>query len=111
MNKDEVDKFCKEYYGYTIDESDKDIGYWMNKHYELQQENNQFKLQLENRTKQYDEMWNKACIIDELRSWLEDWIENEEYCYLATTLKDRCRKDVYKDVLSKLNELEGGKNE
>lgn len=48
---------------------------------------------------------------DELRSWLEGWIENEEYCYLATTPKDRCRKDIYQDVLSKLNEIESGKNE
>lgn len=58
--------------------------------YALQQENNQLKEQ-----------------IQELRSWLESWIENEEYCYLATTPKDRCRKDVYQDVLSKLNKLEG----
>ena len=72
----------------------------------LQQENNQLK---ENNLAMQEEMcrtWEKLNIIKELRSWLESWIENEEYCYLATTPKDRCRKDVYQDVLSKLNELE-----
>lgn len=39
MNKEEVDKFCKEYYGFTLEDADGSIGYWMGKYQELQQEN------------------------------------------------------------------------
>ena len=39
MNKEEVDKFCKEYYGFTLEDADGSIGYWMGKYQELEQEN------------------------------------------------------------------------
>ena len=38
-NKEEVNLFCKNYYGYTMEEANKDIGYWMEKNYELKKEN------------------------------------------------------------------------
>ena len=43
MNKEEVDKFCKEYYGFTLEDADGSIGYWMGKYQELEQENKELK--------------------------------------------------------------------
>ena len=43
MNKEEVDKFCKEYYGFTLEDADGSIGYWMGKYQELEQENEKLK--------------------------------------------------------------------
>lgn len=45
--KEEVDKWCKDYYGFTVDEADEYIGYWMDKHYQLQQENQLLKDRIE----------------------------------------------------------------
>lgn len=42
--------------------------------------------------------------------WLEQNIENEEYCYLAQNPGERCRKDVFEEVLSKYKEIVGGSN-
>lgn len=56
---------------------------------ELQQENEQLK-----------DNWNK------LKKFLEEWKENEEYCYLASSPIDRCRKDIYGEILDKMQELE-----
>ena len=39
MNKEEIDKFCREYYGFTLEDADGSIGYWMGKYQELEQEN------------------------------------------------------------------------
>lgn len=44
---------------------------------------------------------------DELKEYLEEWKENEEYCYLASSPIDRCRKDIYGEVLDKMQELQG----
>lgn len=44
--------------------------------------------------------WNK------LKKFLEEWKENEEYCYLASSPIDRCRKDIYGEILDKMQELE-----
>lgn len=46
--------------------------------------------------------WNK------LKKFLEEWKENEEYCYLASSPIDRCRKDIYGEILDKMQELEQG---
>lgn len=46
--------------------------------------------------------WNK------LKEFLEDWKENEKYCYLASSPIDRCRKDIYGEILDKMQELEQG---
>lgn len=48
----------------------------------------------------YKENWNK------LKKFLEEWKENEEYCYLASSPIDRCRKDIYGEVLDKMQEIE-----
>ena len=47
----------------------------------------------------------------EFIEWLEQNIENEEYCYLAQNPSERCRKDVFEEVLSKYKELIGVKDE
>jgi hypothetical protein len=59
-----------------------------------------FSLKQEN--KQLKDNWNK------LKKFLEEWKENEEYCYLATSPIDRCRKDIYGEILDKMQELEQG---
>lgn len=52
--------------------------------------------------KQLETNWNK------LNEWLENTLENEKYCYLSENPEDRCRYDVFKEVLSKMQELERG---
>lgn len=47
----------------------------------------------------------------EFIEWLEQNIENEEYCYLAQNPSERCRKDVFEEVLSKYKEIIGGNDE
>lgn len=44
-------------------------------------------------------------VINELENWLMSSLTNEEFCYLAENYKDRCRYDVYNEVLDKLKEL------
>lgn len=44
-------------------------------------------------------------IINELENWLMSSLTNEEFCYLAENYKDRCRYDVYNEVLDKLKKL------
>lgn len=56
------------------------------------------KLQLQNN-------WN------ELKKWLESWLENDKHCYLAENPIDKCRCEVYKELLNKMQELEQGKDE
>ena len=46
----------------------------------------------------------------EFIEWLEQNIENEEYCYLAQNPNERCRKDVFEETLSKYKEIVGGSN-
>lgn len=52
--------------------------------------------------KNYKDNWNK------LKNFLEECKENEEYCYLASSPIDRCRKDIYGEILDKMQELEKG---
>nr|DAH93486.1 MAG TPA: hypothetical protein [Caudoviricetes sp.] len=47
----------------------------------------------------------------EFINYLESWKENEEYCYLASNPIDRCRKDIYKEVLQKYKEIIGVSDE
>ena len=47
----------------------------------------------------------------EFIEWLEQNIENEEYCYLAQNPGERCRKDVFEEVLSKYKEIVGGSDD
>lgn len=62
---------------------------------------NQIKLIMQE-NKQLKDNWNK------LKEFLEDWKENEKYCYLASSPIDRCRKDIYGEILDKMQELEQG---
>ena len=51
-------------------------------------------------------------IINELEKWCLSWKENDKYCYLASNDKDKCRYDIWEEVLDKLQELKGdGSNE
>lgn len=65
---------------------------------------NAMKKMLEENKKLKDN-WNK------LKKFLEEWKENEEYCYLASSPIDRCRKDIYGEVLDKMQELERSDNQ
>ena len=100
----------------------KDIEYYKNKNQRLQQENEESKKQLSNdhqikmkRLQQQNrklkqqlsnshQMKNQQ---KEFIEWLEQNIENEEYCYLAQNPNERCRKDVFEEALSKYKEIVG----
>lgn len=57
---------------------------------------------LKEKNEQLKDNWNK------LKKFLEEWKENEEYCYLASSPIDRCRKDIYGEILDKMQELKQG---
>ena len=44
---------------------------------------------------------------NELEQWCLSQKENDKYCYLASNIKDRCRYDIWGEVLDKLKELKG----
>lgn len=44
----------------------------------------------------------------EFIKYLETWKENEEYCYLSSSPIDRCRKDIYEEILQKYKSIIGG---
>lgn len=48
---------------------------------------------------------------EELKKWVNSYIENEEYCYLSDNPRDLGRKDVFEEVLNKMKELEEAKDE
>ena len=48
---------------------------------------------------------------NELKKWLESWLENDKHCYLAENPIDKCRCEVYKELLNKMQELEQVKDE
>lgn len=50
-------------------------------------------------------------IINELEKWYLSQKENDKYCYLASNDKDKCRYDIWEEVLNKLQELKGEDNE
>lgn len=57
---------------------------------------------LQQKNKQLKDNWNK------LKEYLKAWEKNEKYCYLANSPIDRCRKDIYGEILDKMQELEQG---
>ena len=90
--------------------------------FDLIRENQELKKQLETIGKKYEfEAKNRDKVYKMLRrkdgqqkefiEWLEQNIENEEYCYLAQNPSERCRKDVFEEVLSKYKEIIGVKDE
>ena len=86
---------------------------------QLLEENQELKKKLEQCSAVADTNSELADSIDEhykkqqkeFIEWLEQNIENEEYCYLAQNPSERCRKDVFEEVLSKYKEIVGGENE
>ena len=54
-----------------------------------------------------DEIKRLNNIINELEKWCLSWKENDKYCYLASNDKDKCRYDIWEEVLDKLQELKG----
>ena len=88
---------------------------------ELLEENQELKKQYCERTdcsgrikdsKQYDSLVQRVDNQQkEFIEWLEQNIENEEYCYLAQNPGERCRKDVFEEALSKYKEIIGVKDE
>ena len=86
---------------------------------QLLEENQELKKKLEQCSAVADTNSELADSIDEhykkqqkeFIEWLEQNIENEEYCYLAQNPSERCRKDVFEEVLSKYKEIVGGNND
>ena len=66
-------------------------------------ENGRF-MQIEIYEKEIERLNN---IINELEEWCLSWKENDKYCYLASNDKDKCRYDIWEEVLDKLQELKG----
>lgn len=91
--KDENEKLKEE-----ITNLSKDVDMWNSKYNDMFDENRMLKKQVEDLLTQQKEFIN----------YLETWKENEEYCYLASNPIDRCRKDIYKEVLQKYKEIIGG---
>lgn len=54
-----------------------------------------------------EEVYRLNSIINELEKWCLSWKENDKYCYLASNDKDKCRYDIWEEVLDKLQELKG----
>lgn len=106
MNSNDFDKFCIQHC--------KDIE-------ELLEENQELKKQLkpdyytkglEGTLKEYQEIMTKFYTQQkEFIKYLEDGIENEKYCYLASSPIDRCRKDIYEEILQKYKEIIGVSDE
>lgn len=78
VNKEEVNLFCKNYYGYTMEEANKDIGYWMEKNYELKKENKELHNKIDKiksfiitNKPVYIDQKGKPCIIDVTNDLLE----------------------------------------
>ena len=69
-------------------------------------EENYKKLELKLKLQEY-EIERLNSIINELEKWCLSWKENDKYCYLASNDKDKCRYDIWEEVLDKLQELKG----
>ena len=57
--------------------------------------------QLQQENKQLKNNW------DELRKHIKDWKKNEEYCSLANIPIYKYKKNIYGEILDKMQELEG----
>lgn len=84
--------------------------------YDLKEENQALKKQLENKYEKVGTLTGELLYEENTKlinqqkafiNYLESWKENEEYCYLASNPIDRCRKDIYKEVLQKYKEIIG----
>ena len=88
MNKEQLNQLVKEYYGFTIDEIDNDIGYWSNRFTEER-----------DKRKQLQTNWN------ELKKWLEE-LQQEEFDINGFT--GVCTEIRLDCILDKMTELERG---
>ena len=119
-------KFERDMLQYIVDngevqEEDKEFIDMAHRNTELLEENQELKKQYCERTdcsgrikdsKQYDSLVQRVDNQQkEFIEWLEQNIENEEYCYLAQNPGERCRKDVFEEALSKYKEIIGVKDE
>lgn len=101
----------------------KDVDMWNSKYNDMFDENKELKKQLEEINnfikkcgfKNIQQVALNYCGLlkqqKEFINYLESWKENEEYCYLASNPIDRCRKDIYKEVLQKYKEIIGVSDE
>ena len=71
---------------------------------------NPFDLYYENKEKE-KEIERLNNIINELEKWCLSWKENDKFCYLSSNDKDKCRYDIWGEVLDKLKELKGADKE
>ena len=67
------------------------------KYCEALKENKELKIQLHNRTMQYDKAWDKGCLVDVIKNWLEKMLDD------TTNFTELI---IYEKVLSKIEELE-----
>lgn len=104
MNKEEIDKWLDNEYGVSYT-SLEEIHDW------LVDENMKKDKEIERLQEELDKTrlseLNKEYIINELEKWCLSWKENDKYCYLASNDKDKCRYDIWEEVLEKLQELKG----
>lgn len=114
MLQDVVDKM-------EVSKEDKRFIDMTHRNTELLEENRKLEEQLEVGEQQYNDLVEEKEELQEQLSnshqinaqqkefieWLEQNIENEEYCYLASNPGERCRKDVFEEVLSKYKEIIG----
>ena len=85
-------------------------------HNKLKEENQTLKKQLENKYEKVGTLTGELLYEENTKlinqqkafiNYLESWKENEEYCYLASNPIDRCRKDIYEEVLQKYKSIIG----
>lgn len=100
MTKDRIISLLKDTLEYA-EEKDKEIE-------RLTKQNKALNEMYELTKKEYIRLNN---IINELENWLISWIENEQYCFMANNPKDRCRREIYEEVLHHFKELKGSDKE
>ena len=100
--------------------SEEEYDYAVTEKIALKKENQELKKQLEKKYEKvgtltgellYEENTKLINQQKEFIEWLKQNIENEEYCYLSQNPSERCRKDVFEEVLSKHKEIIGVKDE
>lgn len=96
--------YCNEKARDMIEELKKQLEVGKEQYNDLVEEKEELQEQLSNSHQIKDQQ-------KEFIEWLEQNIENEEYCYLAQNPGERCRKDVFEEALSKYKEIIGGKHE
>jgi archaellum component FlaC len=76
---------------------------------EFHKNNERIAIDCQNKLSEEIERLNNT--INKFESWLIGWIENEQYCFMSNNPKDRCRREVYEEVLHHFKELKGSVKE